>query len=236
MRKLTLSFDNGPDPDCTPEVLDVLAKRGIKASFFVCAEGNNTHPAMPAATPESLALLRRVRDEGHWIGNHSLTHTLELGTTRDRQAIDREIGHAQSLLGDLVEEHRLFRPYMGGGILGPRCFSPEAVDYLCENKYTTVMFNCVPRDWEIPETWPEEAFRQGEDLDWMLVITHDVGLTGAMRHLPRFLDECIDRGIEFVQEFPPDCTPIVRGEILGSLEGLVCGEEPETPSEHALGH
>ena len=236
MKKLTLSFDNGPDPECTPEVLDILAEHGIKASFFVCARGNKVHPAIRASTPEGMALLRRMRDEGHWIGNHTLTHTLELGTTRDLKAIDREIGQAQNLLGDLVEERRLFRPYMGGGILGPRCLSPEAVDYLCANKYTTVMFNCVPRDWEIPDSWPEETFRQGEDLDWMLLIVHDVASTGAMRQLPRFLDECADRGVEFVQEFPMDCTPIVGGELVGSLDGLVCGEEPESPSGHALGH
>ena len=53
MRKLTLSFDNGPDPDCTPQVLDALAERGIKATFFVCAKGNEDRSAMPAAAEVS---------------------------------------------------------------------------------------------------------------------------------------------------------------------------------------
>ena len=52
MRKLTLSFDNGPEPDCTPHVLDALAERGIRATFFVCAQGNEDRSAMPAAAPE----------------------------------------------------------------------------------------------------------------------------------------------------------------------------------------
>ena len=143
------------------------------------------------------------------------------GTTHDIKEIDREVGDAQRLLGDLLDERRLFRPYAGGGILGPRCFSPEAVDYLCEHGYTTVMFNCVPRDWERPEDWPEEAFRQGEQFDWMLLCLHDLGATGAMRQLPRFLDDCADRGIEFAQEYPADCVPIRRGEVVGSLDGLV---------------
>ena len=40
MKKLTLTFDNGPDPECTPEVLDLLAERGVRATFFVCGQGN----------------------------------------------------------------------------------------------------------------------------------------------------------------------------------------------------
>ena len=234
MNKLTLSFDNGPDPECTPFVLDELAKRNIKATFFVCAEGNTVHPAMKASSPESRELLKRIRAEGHWIGNHSLTHTLELGTTDDPEAPAREIGSAQALLGDLAENPRLFRPYMSGGILRESCFSPAAVKYLCDHKYTSVLFNCVPRDWEIPETWPEQAFKEAENLDWMLVIVHDVALTGAMKQLPRFLDRCEAEGVEFVQEFPADCTPIINGEIVGSLDGLVCGDAPAKPSEHQL--
>ena len=222
MRKLTLTFDNGPDPACTPEVLDVLAARGIKASFFVCAQGNEDRTAMPAAAPESRALLDRIQEEGHWIGNHTLTHTLELGATRDLQDVEREIGQAQNLLGDFVEPRRLFRPYMGGGIWGPRCFSPESVDYLCEHRYTTVLFNCLPRDWEIPESWPEVAFRQAEGIDRALLVLHDLKVTGAMKQLPRFLDECLVRDIEFTQEFPPDCTPILDGRLVGSLDGLIC--------------
>ena len=116
---------------------------------------------------------------------------------------------------------------MGGGIWGPRCFSPESVNYLCEHRYTTVLFNCLPRDWETPETWPEKAFTQAEDIDWVLLVVHDIGVTGAMKQLPRFLDECLAKGVDFVQEYPLACTPILGGEIVGSLNGLVCGWTPE---------
>ena len=230
MKKLTLSFDNGPDPQCTPFVLDELAKRNIKASFFVCAQGNPANAPFEASSPECKAILERARQEGHWIGNHTLTHTLELGTTDDPEAPQREIGRAQELMGDLVAEHHLFRPYMGGGIMGKTCFSPESVKYLCDNDYTAVLFNCVPRDWEIPESWPEQALKEAEDINWMLIVLHDVGLTGAMKQLPRFLDRCEADGVEFVQEFPHDCTPIVAGKIVGALDGLVCGDTPEKPS------
>jgi len=226
MKKLTLTFDNGPDPACTPQVLDILAERGIKATFFVCGQGNRLHPALQANTDEGRGLLLRARSEGHWVGNHSLTHSVELGTTRDPKVIAREIGRNQELLGELNDQ-RLFRPYMGGGIPNRRTYSPEAIQYLCDNQYTAVMFNCVPRDWEIPEAWPEEAFEQMAQQDWTLLIVHDVERYGGMKQLARFLDAAIAQDIEIVQEFPPDCVPIRRGEIVGSLDGLVCGDEPE---------
>jgi peptidoglycan/xylan/chitin deacetylase (PgdA/CDA1 family) len=226
VRRLTVSFDNGPDPDCTPGVLDVLRERGVRASFFVCGQGNRLHPAMKAGAPEGLRILERAHAEGHWIGNHSLTHTVELGTTRDVAVVEREIGRNDEILGHL-NEHRLFRPYMGGGVPCRRTYSPEAVRFLCDGGYSAVMFNCVPRDWEIPEAWPEEALRQMEAQDWTLLIVHDVGRYGGMRQLARFLDEAAARAVEIVQEFPPDCVPIREGVVVGSLDGLVCGDEPE---------
>lgn len=231
-KRLTITFDNGPDPDCTPYVLDCLAARGIKATFFVCGIGNTKNPALPAASDEGLALLERIKSEGHWIGNHSLTHTLELGTTRDAKKVEREIGGNEDLIGR-YNVHHLFRPYMGGGIFGPRVFSPEAIQYLCDKKYTCVLFNCIPRDWVNPQDWPEEAFKQMNDQEWPLLIVHDVKRYGGMAKLEEFLNRAIEMDFEFVQEFPRDCTPIVQGEITGSLDGLVCGEIPEQPSASA---
>ena len=226
MKKLTITFDNGPDPECTPSVLDILKQRGVRATFFVCGQGNRLHPAFRARTDQSRRLLARAKADGHWIGNHSLTHTIELGTTDDPQVIEREIGQNQALLGDLNDQ-RLFRPYMGGGIVCERTYSPEAVRYLCDGKYTTVMFNCVPRDWENPDGWPEVALSEMESLDWTLLVVHDVERYRGMKQLARFLDEALERGVEIVQEFPPDCVPIRDGQVVGSLDGMVCGEVPE---------
>ena len=228
MSRLTLTFDNGPDPACTPGVLDLLRDRGIAASFFVCGQGNRLHPAMKAGGAQERRILERAQAEGHWIGNHSLSHTLELGTTDDAARIEREIAGCDAILGEL-NEHRLFRPYMAGGQWTRRILSPAAVDHLCRHGYTTVLFNCLPRDWESPETWPEEALRQMASLDWACLIVHDVARYGSMTQLERFLDEVAKRDVEIVQAFPDECVPIRAGRLVGAIDDIVCGDTPEAP-------
>ena len=68
MLSLTLTFDNGPDPETTPFVLGVLARRSLRATFFVV--GNKL------STPVGSELARRAHAEGHWIGNHTWTHSV----------------------------------------------------------------------------------------------------------------------------------------------------------------
>jgi peptidoglycan-N-acetylglucosamine deacetylase len=188
---------------------------------------------MSAGTAEGRRLLDRIRDEGHWVGNHSLTHTVELGTTLDPSVIAREIGTNQELLAD-YNPMRLFRPYMAGGLLGRSTFSPPAIRYLTDHGYTTVLFNSCPRDWENPNGWPEVALADIERHDWTMMIVHDVAPFRSMGELERFLDQILTNGVELVQEFPDSCVPIRNGQIIGSLDGIVCGEEPETPRPLSL--
>lgn len=63
-RAITLSFDDGPDPETTPRVLDLLASAGVKAAFFLIGE-------RAARSPQ---VVRRIADEGHDLGNHTWSH------------------------------------------------------------------------------------------------------------------------------------------------------------------
>ena len=99
MFDLTLSFDNGPEPEVTPHVLDILAKHGIKTTFFVIGE--------KLLDPERRSLAKRARDEGHWIGNHTFTHSVPLGRQRDPDTAEHEIGRTQALIGDLAHRQAL---------------------------------------------------------------------------------------------------------------------------------
>jgi peptidoglycan-N-acetylglucosamine deacetylase len=213
-RRITLSFDNGPFPGVTPGVLDVLAGFELGATFFVCGKD--------AVEPRKRAILERARAEGHRIGNHTQTHTIELGATDDPRAPEVEIGVAQEALGDLAEPERWFRPYGGGGLLGPRLLSRAAVDYLRKGRYSMVLWNSVPRDWEDPEGWPERALADAGRRDWTLLVVHDIP-TGAMSALPRFVERALAEGAEIVADLPPTCVPMRMGEVVLPLDGLVSG-------------
>jgi len=215
MFDLTLSFDNGPEPDITPAVLEVLARRDLRATFFVIGK--------KIAEPGRYALAERARAEGHWIGNHSYTHSLPLGLCTDADSAEREIGRTQDLMGDLAHAQRFFRPSGGGGILDRRLLNRSAVEFLQRGRYTCVLWNSVPRDWEDPDGWVEHALAQCRAQPWTLMVLHDLP-TGAMRHLDRFLDAAGAAGGRIRQDFPPACVPIVEGVPLLPLGGYVAAQ------------
>ena len=118
MPKLTLSFDNGPVPGATERILEILAERGLKASFFLIGER--------LRDPACRRLAERAKDEGHWIGNHTMTHTAPLTQLSDPNHAETEIGRCQEMLGALSHPMRFFRP-SGGGTLGPHLLTRSAV-------------------------------------------------------------------------------------------------------------
>jgi len=205
--KVTLTFDNGPWPGVTEQVLDTLAARHLRSTFFVV--GNELRKSRPLA--------ERAVAEGHWIGNHTMTHSVPLGDGADPV---EEIEATQALIGDLAHASRWFRPFGRGGVLDDRLLSADAVAHLQQGGYSCVLWNSVPRDWEDPSAWIERALVDVESNDWTVVVMHDLP-TGAMDHLPRLLDELDARGAEIVQDFPDACVPIRNGQITGDLTDLV---------------
>jgi peptidoglycan/xylan/chitin deacetylase (PgdA/CDA1 family) len=213
---LTLTFDNGPDPDVTPRVLDILGARGIKSTFFVIGE--------KLADPARHGLAMRAHGEGHWIGNHTFTHSVPLGEQPDRDTAKSEIGRTQAAIGDLAHPQRWFRPFGGGGNLDTRLLKPSVVDYLTRNKHSCVLWNAIPRDWDDPDGWTERALVQRSRQPWTLMVLHDLP-TGAMDHLERFLDRAEAAGARFRQDFPPQCVPIHNGEIALPINDYVSSIE-----------
>ncbi|MGY4477234.1 polysaccharide deacetylase family protein [Bradyrhizobium sp. USDA 3364] len=216
MFDLTLTFDNGPEPDVTPFVLDVLGERGIKTTFFVIGG--------KLGDPARRRLAVRAHDEGHWIGNHTYTHSVPLGQQPAADTAEREIGRTQAAIGDLAHPSRWFRPFGGGGNLDDRLLKPSVVDYLSHNKHSCVLWNAVPRDWDDPDGWTERALDQCRAQPWTLLVLHDLP-TGAMAHLDRFLDRAGANGARFRQDFLPQCVPMRDGKIALPIRDYVSSIE-----------
>ena len=212
MPRVTLSFDNGPDPEVTPHVLDVLARRGLNSCFFVIGR--------KLADPTGRALAERARQEGHWIGNHTWTHGTPLGDLGDETRSVEEIVRTQAEIGDLAHPRRWFRPFGGGGRIGPWLLSAAARDHLLAERFSLVLWNSIPRDWELHDEWPARALADCRRRDHTLVVLHD-HVAPAVRHLDRFVGTLIDEGFETSQSFPEDCVPVESGRARAPLDRYV---------------
>ncbi len=213
MANITLTFDNGPEPSVTPHVLDLLARRDVRTTFFVVGER--------AVRPECRPLLARARAAGHWVGNHTWSHPMPLGLMDGDSAL-AEVTRAEAALAFLDLPQRLFRPVGGGGRIGPHMLHPRVLDHLIAHRYTCVIWNDVPGDWRDPDGWLDRALEGCRSRDWTLMVLHDVA-GGAMRHLEEFLTRALGDGHTFTQQFPASCLPIVEGEVVLPLEGFVTG-------------
>jgi peptidoglycan/xylan/chitin deacetylase (PgdA/CDA1 family) len=105
-KALALTFDDGPQPDTTPVILDLLAEYGAHATFFVLGDAAAANPA----------LIRRILEEGHGLGSHSARH-LDASKRRRSARADLHNGHimVQQIAGTEVQ---LYRPPYGAVTLG----------------------------------------------------------------------------------------------------------------------
>lgn len=208
--KVTLTFDNGPEPEVTPGVLDLLARHEIRATFFVMGR--------KAVTKEGRELIGRAIAEGHWIGNHTFSHAAALGRL-DRATALREFEQAEQALAWIEQPRRLFRP-PGSGQLGRHLLQPAIVEKLIAGSFTCVLWNSVPGDYRDPDGWLERALVDCRSRSWTLMALHDLP-NGAMAHLDEFLARLNGEGFDLTQKFPSDCVPIVEGKVVLPLDPYV---------------
>jgi peptidoglycan/xylan/chitin deacetylase (PgdA/CDA1 family) len=102
-RTVALTFDDGPHPDYTPKILDILARHGVQAAFFVIGSKAEAHPE----------IVRRMVEEGHIVGNHTYSHSWHfplLGTGKMADELRRSDDAIEQATGTRPS---LFRPPFG---------------------------------------------------------------------------------------------------------------------------
>lgn len=221
MFDVSLSFDNGPEPTVTPGVLDALRRADVRATFFVI--GTKLMHARELAV--------RAHEEGHWLGNHTWSHTTPMGLRHEPNAAELEIGRTEIALADLRHPHRLFRPFAGkgqGGAMGRTLLNPATVSYLERGGFTCVLWNVLAREWERPHDWVEPAADLCAAQPHAVLVLHDLP-NGAMAHLPALFDAIRARGGRFRQDFPASAMPIQRGVLTQSLDHLMPRQEADAP-------
>ncbi|MFR9070873.1 MAG: polysaccharide deacetylase family protein [Paraclostridium sp.] len=98
-KTIALTFDDGPDEDFSPQILDILKKYNVKATFFMVGQKVGWNPQ----------IAKRASDEGHDIGNHTFSHINICKSTNEQ--IINEINKTQKIIKDVTgKEPTLFRP------------------------------------------------------------------------------------------------------------------------------
>ncbi len=183
--RVALPFDHGPDAETTTAVLELLEKRGQRATFFVIGERAQKHPALLADT------VRR----GHLLGNHSLQHSWATPFVAPARSAD-ELSQTQKILVDAGGRGRWFRPPVG-------LLSPRVVDAARRAGLTLVSWTVTARDGIATD--PQRAVaRVARRLGpGAIVVLHDGSRKPGrppqvMQLLPALLDEMDARGLRSV--------------------------------------
>lgn len=128
-RSVVLTFDDGPHPNTTPHILDILKQRHIKAAFFVLGIQANKYPD----------IIKRMHEEGHIIGNHTYGHK-NLTTLKPAQ-IKKEIENTNNLIEKITGERPIFlRPPYGA-------VNKKVTDMIKELDMSMVLWTVDTRDW-----------------------------------------------------------------------------------------
>lgn len=168
-RRVYLTFDDGPIPEATPLVLDILDRYGIKATFFMVGDNARKYPY----------LLEEVKKRGHSIGNHTMHHLQ--GSKVRGVTYMRDVCEADSLL-----KSPLFRP--------PHGWLRRSQARALEKHYKIIMYDLVTRDYskyldarDVVKNVMKYA-RPGS-----IIVFHD-----SLKSLPK-LEEALTESIEWLQ-------------------------------------
>ena len=175
-KKIALTFDDGPHPYYTEQLLDGLKERNVKATFFVLGKHAEQYPE----------LVKRMSDEGHLIGNHTYSH-VQLNK-RNSEAFKEELKKTSELIEELTgQEVQYVRPPYG---TWDKKFEEEL------NMFP-VLWNIDPLDWSssnVPGIVKKVTSKAREN---SIILMHDEYKTTVTAAL-QVIDELQKQGYEFV--------------------------------------
>ncbi len=193
-KKLAITFDDGPDPQWTPKILDILKRKGVPATFFVIGVNASQDPQ----------LLRREYAEGHEIGNHTYTHPAwdEISKTQARWELNLTQRLIESTLG---VKTILFRPPYGIDHQPEYAEEVAQLPFAQDMGYLIIGQKIDPHDWQSingkqtpSQEIIDEVLQQANDGN--IILFHDGGgdRSQTLIALPQIIDALRAKGYSFV--------------------------------------
>lgn len=177
---IAMTFDDGPHPQNTPRLLDMLRARNIKATFYVIGRSVDLYPQ----------IVRRTVAEGHEIGNHTHTHRLLSKLSDDE--VRTELSRCRDAVGRAAGvQPRTMRPPYGGLLQRQR----EMVH--AEFDYPTILWSVDPLDWKRPGPSVVTSRILSGTSAGGIVLAHDLHAQ-TVDAMPATFDGLLRRGFKFV--------------------------------------
>lgn len=175
-KRIALTFDDGPHPYYTEQLLDGLKERGVVVTFFVTGEHASLHPD----------IIKRMYEEGHVIGNHTYSHMQLRQDNKD--AFSKELQKTNQVLKELTGEDVVYvRPPYGS-------WDKELEKEL---NMIPVLWSVDPLDWCTEDVQTVVRRVKEKVKDNSIVLLHDYfdsSVTAALQ----IVDELLKEGYEFV--------------------------------------
>lgn len=176
IKKIAITFDDGPHPSYTEQLLDGLKERGVRATFSVTGEHAELHPD----------IIKRMQEEGHLIGNHTYSH-IQL-TKKNREKFKQELIKTNEILREIIgEDVQYVRPPYGSW---DKSFEKEL------NMFP-VLWNIDPLDWCSSNVTCIVDKIVGKAKEDSIILMHDYYDTSVTAAL-QAIDELMDEGYTFV--------------------------------------
>ena len=177
---VAMTFDDGPHPQNTPKLLDILRERNIKATFYVIGRNVDLYPA----------ITRRIVAEGHEIGNHSYTHG-NMSKMSDDKVREELKKTADAIARAAGVKPRTLRPPYGALLQTQRSWIHS------EFGYPTIMWAVDPRDWQRPGPSVVTSRILSATTPGSIVLAHDLHAP-TVTAMPATLDGLLQKGYKFV--------------------------------------
>lgn len=180
-KTIALTFDDGPHPVYTREILGILKEYGIRATFFCIGCNAEQYPE----------LVREIAAAGHEIGNHTYGHP-NLGEASYDGVREEILGMENALPAEVETRPHLFRP--PGGM-----YCDEVCRAAADLEYSVILWSVDPRDWAhtAVEDIVENVLTNTDGGDIVLFHDYVSGESPTPEALRRILPELIERGFSF---------------------------------------
>ena len=178
-KEIALTFDDGPHPDFTPKLLEVLRKQHVPATFFVVGKMVDKHPE----------LVQQEVADGHEVANHTYNHYRLIGL--DRRTVEDELTQGSEAIRRAIgQPSRLFRPPGGE-------YDRAVTDVARRLHLIMVLWTDDPGDYLLTSPDLVTTRLDSELSDGGIILLHD-GIPATLEALPKIIEKWKRRGYKFV--------------------------------------